>query len=175
MGSHRIARAARKNDAREPTALAMNALRRIVQSLRTTSRMVEDRLRISGAQLFVLEQLAASPAQSIDEIAGRTLTHQSSVSVVVTRLAARGLVERKRAPADRRRVELRLTRSGRRLVADAPATAQSQLVGALERLPTRDRRSLARGLVALVHEMGLADQQPALFFEGDAKPRRRHA
>ena len=66
----------------------VNGLRRITQALRLSSSVVQDTLGITGAQLFVLQQLADRPGASLRELAERTLTDQSSVSVVVSRLVA---------------------------------------------------------------------------------------
>ena len=60
----------------------MDALRRVVRALRVSARTAERRFGISGAQLFVLERLAEASAPSVDDLAKRTLTHQSSVSLV---------------------------------------------------------------------------------------------
>ena len=84
--------------------IVMDALRRIVRTLRISARAAEARLGISSAQVFVLQQLKKQDASSIDELAERTLTHQSSVSAVVGRLAARGLVTRRTAHPSRRNV-----------------------------------------------------------------------
>ena len=75
----------------------LDAMRRIVQALRESSRWAERHVGLSGAQLFVLQTLAETPGLSVNELAERTHTHQSSVSVVVSRLAAR-LVERGTRP-----------------------------------------------------------------------------
>ncbi|HEY0985617.1 MAG TPA: helix-turn-helix domain-containing protein, partial [Kofleriaceae bacterium] len=58
----------------------VNGLRRITQALRLSSSVVQDTLGITGAQLFVLQQLADRPSASLRELAERTLTDQSSVS-----------------------------------------------------------------------------------------------
>ncbi|MEZ4406465.1 MAG: MarR family transcriptional regulator [Polyangiales bacterium] len=99
---------------------SLDALRCMVQALRLASGQVERALSISMAQLFVLEQLAA-----------KTLTDPSSVSVVVQRLVARRLGSRRPDPADARRAQLRLTRSGRALHDRAPEPLQGRLVAAL--------------------------------------------
>src|SRR5450432_2546863 len=70
----------------------LNALRRIVRSLRVSSRTAEQRVGLSGAQLFVLQCLARQSPCSVSELAARTATDQSSVSVVVSRLVALGHV-----------------------------------------------------------------------------------
>src|SRR5262249_57939376 len=100
--------------------MVLDSLRRIVRSFRVSARAVEGRLGISAAQLFVLHQLAESDASSIDELAARTLTHQSSVSVVVSRLAERGLVIRRTARDDARRTEIALSAAGRAVAARPP-------------------------------------------------------
>jgi DNA-binding MarR family transcriptional regulator len=99
----------------------MNALRRIVRDLRLGTRDAERTAGVSGAQLFVLQALNERPAASLDDLAERTLTDQSSVSVVVHRLIDRKLVASRVSSVDARRVELSLTASGRRLLAGAPS------------------------------------------------------
>ena len=102
---------------------------------------------------------------SLGELADRTFTHQSSVSVVVSRLVARGLVARWPSAADGRRVELALTAPGRALLRRAPAAAQERLIAGLQRLPVAERRALAVTLVRLVREIGVDRTVPGMFFE----------
>src|SRR5580692_3701743 len=73
----------------------VDGLRRIFRELRLSARGAERGAGISGAQLFVLQSLAQGSAASLNELADRTLTDQSSVSVVVKRLVTRGMVARK--------------------------------------------------------------------------------
>src|SRR5579885_2762018 len=95
---------------------SMNAIRSIVRALRINTRAIELKMGISLAQLFVLQQLAERPADSLNELAERTATHQSSVSVVVRRLVERGYVSRTASSADKRRIEIELTPEGQRLL-----------------------------------------------------------
>src|SRR5581483_1311234 len=131
---------------------SMNAVRSIVRALRINTRAIELKLGISLAQLFVLQQLAEKPADSLNELADRTATHQSSVSVVVRRLVERGLVSRTASTADKRRIEIAVTPSGRTLLADAPVTVSMELVAALRRLPRNDREMLAELLERWLRE-----------------------
>lgn len=130
-------------------ALAFKALRRIIRALRLSDRAAEQQVGITGAQLFVLQQLARSPVHSLKELAHLTLTHPSSVSVVVSRLAARRLVTRVASDTDARRVEISLTRSGRLLLARAPRAAQARLIASLKNLPRRELVVLTDALHAL--------------------------
>lgn len=121
----------------------MNAVRSIVRAIRIDTRAIELRMGISLAQLFVLQQLSERPADSLNELAERTATHQSSVSVVVRRLVDAGLVTRTASPADRRRVQIALTEAGREKLAHAPRTVQVTLVEGLQTMAPEQRRTLA--------------------------------
>lgn len=156
-------------------ARALDAVRKIVRALRLSSRAVEKDVGISGAQLFVLQQLALKPAESVNELAERTLTHQSTVSVVVARLEQRGLVTRTPSPEDARRTRITASPDGLALLERAPATVQARLASALRNLPEEQLRGLAEGLDAWLREAGIQGEEPGLFFEDDgasARPRR---
>ncbi|HET7787047.1 MAG TPA: MarR family transcriptional regulator [Myxococcales bacterium] len=157
--------------ASEDAAETLDAFRRLVRALRESSREAEKRAGISGAQLFVLQQLRHGETLSMTELARRTLTHPSSVSVVVARLFAAGLVSRERSAADARRVDLRLTRKGRTMVDKAPRMFQERLIAGVGELPPKQRRGLSAGLRALVTAMGLDTGEAHMLFE-EHPPRR---
>jgi DNA-binding MarR family transcriptional regulator len=145
----------------------MDSLRRIVRLLRVSSRATEKEIGISGAQLYVLRVLAEAPASSINDLAERTTTHQSSVSAVVSRLVERGLVARRPSAEDGRRVNIEMTPAGMTLVDQAPTTAQIQLTEALRRMPEAARAALAELMEQWVDEAHL-DKGPVPFaFEDD--------
>jgi len=131
----------------------LDSIRAIVRELRLSGRSSEQALGVSGAQLFVLQKLAEVPVQSLSELAARTHTDPSSVSVVVSRLVARGLVNRSASADDARRVDISLSTNGRALARRAPRAAQAELIEAAAQLPARQLKSLARDLSALVGKM----------------------
>jgi DNA-binding MarR family transcriptional regulator len=143
----------------------LNALRHIVRSLRVSSRNAEQLVGLSGAQLFVLQCLARHSPCSVNELAAHTATDQSSVSVVVSRLVARGHVKRASSKIDRRRVELSLTPSGRALLWKAPEAAQDRLLVALTQLGKPDLRVLSKLLGRVVELAHVPNENPSLFFE----------
>lgn len=120
---------------------------------------------LSGAQLYVLQKLGESEGCSINQLADRTLTHQSSVSVVVGRLARRKLAVRRKSRQDARRAEIFLTAKGRALLRRAPEPVQARLVGAIDALPRADRTKLARNLATIVEAAGIGEGPAPLFFE----------
>jgi DNA-binding MarR family transcriptional regulator len=157
--------------------LVLDSLRRIVRALRLFDREAEKSIGLSGAQAFVLEKLRDARGISINELAVRTHTHQSSVSVVVQKLVERKLVRRSASAADGRRLELFLTDRGRKMLVSTPPPAQQHLIAALARLQQPRLRDLAASLTGLVTEIGLEAEPPSLFFEyparRSAKARRR--
>jgi DNA-binding MarR family transcriptional regulator len=146
------------------------SIRRIFRVLRESSRAAESRVGLSGAQLFVLQRLSGARALSVNELAERTFTHQSTVSVVAKRLCELGYVVRGASSSDGRRTELALSPKGRALLARAPEAAQERLVDGVRTLPAPRRRRLAEALQELTAAMGIADQPAPMFFE-EARPR----
>src|SRR4051812_34354119 len=100
----------------------------MVQDMREASRATEKEFGISGAQLFVLQTLAGAPGLSVNDLAVRTYTHQSSVSGVVKKLVRQKLVTARPARLDARRLELSLTAKGRRVATRAPGAVQARLI-----------------------------------------------
>jgi len=151
----------------------LDSLRRIVRLLREGSRVSEESVGLSGAQLFVLQKLDPDEPLSLNELAARTLTHQSSVSVVVSRLVERGLVLRRPAAADARRLELLPSKRGIELRDRAPTPAQDRVIGAIEALPSKQQRELALALERLVHGLGLDERAAPMLFAEESRPRRQ--
>jgi DNA-binding MarR family transcriptional regulator len=146
---------------------SMNALRSIVRALRINTRSIESKMGMSLAQLFVLQQLSERAANSLNELAERTATHQSSVSVVVRRLVESGYVSRTTSALDRRRLEIEVTPKGRQLLADAPTTVQTQLVDALRDMGDRDKSALANLLEAWLRTAKIDLAAPPMLGEED--------
>ena len=134
----------------DDVGVILDALRSIVRELRLASREAEQRVGVHGAQLHALRQLSDTPATSLTELAERTHTDISSVSVVVSRLVEQGLVARKSADDDRRRLSLGLTARGRAVIRRAPETGTSRLLRAASHLSDRELHGLASGLAKLV-------------------------
>jgi DNA-binding MarR family transcriptional regulator len=152
------------------TQQILDAIRRIVRALRISSRFSEKALGLSSAQLYVLQKLGETDGSSINELAERTLTHQSSVSAVVSKLVARRLAFRRKSRQDARRAEISLTPKGLALIRRAPQQPiQERLIAAIETLPNAGRKSLARSIISVVRAAGIGDGPVPLFFEESSK------
>ncbi len=161
----------RKRDVDAQVMAAMNALRRIVRSLRLASADLERELGVTVAQLFVLKQLADGLPRSMRELAADAMTDPSTISGVVRNLVERRLVKRDVSTEDARRAAVSLTREGAALLARAPRAPQDELLAVLAAMPAARRRALTDGLTALAERVG--PTEPTLFFEDEGAPRRR--
>lgn len=147
---------------------ALDAIRRLVRTLRTSASEVERDTGLTSAQNFVLHLLSQAPAESMNQLATRTMTDQSSVSVVVSRLEAKGLVARTHSATDARRTQVEITPAGRELLQGKQPTVQARLIRALELMPQDALVVLEYEITQLTALMGAAHEPPTLFFEDDA-------
>jgi DNA-binding MarR family transcriptional regulator len=145
----------------------LDSIRRLVRLLRLSDRVAQSELGLSTAQLFVLQELAKTPALSLNDLAERTLTDQSSVSVVVSRLVESGHVSRDRDPRDGRRLLLDLTKTGRAILQKAPLAPQGRVLDALERIGPADRKRFADTFVRLIEELGAEKGVAPMMFDDE--------
>ena len=148
----------------EVVASILDSLRRTIRGFRAAAQRAEAR-HLSGAQHFVLEHLVAGPVATLNELSARTLTHKSSLSVVVARLVKRGYIRRTTSRDDRRRAGFAITDAGRRAVRRAPPSAQTRMIAALRRLGARDAATFARLFARATRELGFAALAPTMIFE----------
>jgi DNA-binding MarR family transcriptional regulator len=151
---------------------ALDAFRRIIQTLRQSSREAEQRVGLSAAQLFALQQLAAMSGASVNDLAATTFTHQSSVSVVVQRLVARKLVAKVISQDDRRRVRLAITDAGRALLRRSPEPVQDRLIAGIAALPSSQRQAFVVALTTIAETVSERADPPPMLFEDQKRGRR---
>ncbi|HZO23853.1 MAG TPA: MarR family transcriptional regulator [Steroidobacteraceae bacterium] len=89
-------------------------------------------------------------------IASSTRMHKTRVSRAIANLVARGLIERASSADDRREMELRLSRSGRRLYQALVPLALDRERELLACMSPAQRRAFTRGLAVLELFLGLA-------------------
>lgn len=146
--------------------LVLDAIRRIVRVLRNFSKATERDFGLSTAQIYVLQKLLESKkALTVNELAEATLTHQSSVSVVVSKLVGRKLIERTQDKIDSRSVRLSITAEGKYLLSKSPSSVQERLTQALSKMTSRERKGLVEGLQALIEKAGMQEDEASMLME----------
>ncbi|MCX5583978.1 MarR family transcriptional regulator [Streptomyces erythrochromogenes] len=96
--------------------------------------------------LYVLEQECMVNLRTLAE---KLNTTPSAVSRMCDRLGAAGFIDRDHNPADRRELELRISRRGADYLAGLRARREEILSALLEKMTPLDRAALVRGLSAV--------------------------
>jgi MarR family transcriptional regulator, organic hydroperoxide resistance regulator len=145
----------------------LNAIRQLVRALRLFDREAQAKHGISAAQMFVLHALSEEDGISLNTLAERTATDQSSASVVVQRLVDGGYLTRTAQEEDRRHIVLRLTAKGRAVTRRSPPPTQQRIIAAVETMSVRDRIAFADMLETFVDSVGVKGKKAPMLFEED--------
>lgn len=149
-----------------------DALRWIVRELRLAQAPGGPGGDLSAAQLFVLHILKAHGPLCMGDLAERTATDPSSVSVVVRKLHDKGLVAKRPGAEDRRRLNVMLTAAGSRAAAQSPPPVQQLWLERMAEMRPEELRSLAN-LLERVAPPGTGAQPAPMFFHDDASADRK--
>jgi DNA-binding MarR family transcriptional regulator len=151
----------------------INDIRRLVQAIRLASSQSEKQVGLSAAQLFVLHKLGEEKWLSINDLADRTLTHQSSVSVIVQKLEVKGLVERSKSEEDARKIIVSLTKKGSMLMKKSPQSIQEKMIKGLGKMKPHTRRQLSETFTAFLLAAGIKGEAPMMFDDATIKKRNK--
>jgi DNA-binding MarR family transcriptional regulator len=155
-------RATQESGLREKSLEALKKFRQIVGSAQQHFRRIEDQCGLSGAQLWVLREVAGHPGLRVSDLAKAMSVHLSTASNLLDKLAKRNLIRRERNDRDQRIVHLFLTEEGMRIIASAPQPARGVLPEALNRLSDEVLDNLNRSLAQVLDEIEVSDQESAM-------------
>ena len=140
----------------------LRSLRRITRAIDLYSRKLSREHRLTGPQVVCLRQLRKSGAgSSPSELARAVSLSQATVTGILDRLEARGLVRRERSRTDRRRVNVQLTADGERLAAGLPSALQERFADRLADLPAENRAVIDTILQQVVSMMEATELEAA--------------
>jgi len=122
-------------------------LREIRQALRRPLNAEFARGQLTAPQSIVMQVLFHSEGMSLKDLCARVSLSHSTVSGIVDRLQAKGMVARSSDNADRRLTRIAVTPVVRQFMQhQAPRLTAQPLIEALSRLSEQDRRAISRGL-----------------------------
>jgi DNA-binding MarR family transcriptional regulator len=128
----------------------VGSLRALRQDLVRRGRAGFARSGLTAAQLSVISLLAARESMTLTDLSRELALGHSTLSGIVDRLQARGIVQRTPSPEDRRYTRIALTDDARRhgaaLSEDGPG---ERLVAALAEATPEERRTISEGLALL--------------------------
>ena len=131
----------------------MQLLWALVHALDKRSKRMISEVGITGPQRLVLRVVGLFPGVSAGELASVLHVHPSTLTGVLQRLVAQGLVVRAADAGDRRRAVLRLTPRGRGINRISTATVESAVDEALAGVSARDRAATRRVLECLTEHL----------------------
>ena len=126
-----------------------DALRPVVLRLTRELRHESERLGVTARQTTLLWLIRRSPGLSLRDLAELERISPPALSGHVDRLERDGLVERVRSDEDRRRVGLRLTPAGDRVLRRVKARRTTHLAERLRQLDDADIAAIDAALPAL--------------------------
>jgi MarR family 2-MHQ and catechol resistance regulon transcriptional repressor len=134
---------------------AVAAYVKLLRATRSVLGRVERRLTAHGltpTQLGVLEAILHKGPQTHRDLGRRVLTSAANMTDVIDKLAARGLVVRRRSPDDKRQVRVDLTECGRELIQELFPRHANDIALAMAGLSSEQLETLG----ALLRDLGMA-------------------
>lgn len=129
-------------------------LRPVLLRLARELRKETEQLGITARQATLLWLVKRSPGLSLAELAAEEGISPPALSGHIDRLERAGLIERLRSTDDRRRVGLRLTDEGARMLRRVRARRTTWLADRLSRLEPAELEAIADALPALQALLG---------------------
>ncbi|NNU80328.1 MarR family transcriptional regulator [Halovulum dunhuangense] len=114
------------------TDQSLIAIRRILRATELYGRELARAAGLTPVQIRVLQILAEKGHATPKEISRRMGVSQATMSALIDKLAAKGMVERRRSDADKRQTNVVLTVKGGQAVDDAPDPLQQLYVRQFE-------------------------------------------
>lgn len=145
------------NDLPQIAEQILSTLRRIIRAIDLHSRRLLLEFGLSGPQLVVLREVAVGGPLSGSNLARRISVSLPTVAGIVSRLEARGLVERQRSATDRRQMLVSITPAGQDLLHAAPPPLQERFIVRLGTLREWEQTELLLALQRVVAMMETED------------------
>jgi DNA-binding MarR family transcriptional regulator len=134
--------------------LLASELRPVLLRLARELRQETEQLGVTARQVTLLWLVRQRPGLSLAELAAAEGISPPALSGYVDRLERAGLLERSRSTEDRRRVGLRLTADGDRLLRRVRAQRTTWLAERLKGLEPKELRAIEAAIPALQRLLG---------------------
>ena len=129
------------------------SLRKITRAIDLYSHKLAREYKMTGPQIVCLRQLLKEETSSPSELAKSMHLSQATVTGILDRLDARGMIVRERSKKDRRRVIVVLSENGKELATTAPSPLQERFADKLSTLPEENQAVISTILQQIVSMM----------------------
>jgi DNA-binding MarR family transcriptional regulator len=135
----------------------MQRLWDLVHALEVRSKHMARELGVTGPQRLVLRIVGQASGCTARELSSTLGLHPSTLTGILARLEARGLLLRTVDPADRRRARFTLTAAGAVLDRERAGTVEAAVRRAMARASPATLAATARFIASLTDELGRTD------------------
>lgn len=140
---------------------ALIALRQIQRKTEQASKKLAAQAGLTPSQLLVMQILAERGEISAGEVSKLTQLKHATITSLVDKLVARGLLMRRRCEEDRRRVWLTLLPDGQNVITSAPDLLQDTFQTRFEALPDWHQAMLVSSLERVAALLDAEDLEAA--------------
>lgn len=137
----------------DPVLDFLRLLWSIQHGLQSSSKRMESELGITGPQRLVLRVVGRYPGLSAGQLAHIVRLHPSTITGILQRLVAKGLLERERDPGDSRRARLRLRPRAAVYTRTSAGTVERAVTRALAGAGQANVRSARKVLAAIAQTL----------------------
>jgi DNA-binding MarR family transcriptional regulator len=146
-----------------PEAVAvLQQFRELFRASQEHFQHIEKTCSISGAQLWAMAELSATPGMKISELAASLSVHLSTASNLLGKLETKGLIRRERNKVDQRVVRVYITSTGDKLLRIAPRPVEGVIPHALTHMSASALAHLKRDLTELLRLARVHDPRAAM-------------
>lgn len=140
------------------------ALRRILRATELFGRELAQSAGLTPVQFRVLQLVSEKGHATATEIAQRMHVSQATVTSLVDKLVAKGVVMREKSQTDRRQINICITEAGHETIADAPDALQQRYVRKFQALDDWEQAMIVATLerVATMLDAEALDASPVL-------------
>lgn len=150
------------------TIATLKALRRILRASEVGNRHLAAATGLTPSQLLVLQEISERGATTPTELSAALHFGQATITNIVDRLEAGGLVTRQRGEHDKRRIYLMATEAGARTVRSAPDMLQARFSENFASLAEWEQAMILAGLERLAEILGIAARDAAPLLDSGA-------
>ena len=129
------------------------ALRRVIRATDIHSRHLAKTIGLTSPQIILLQTIQSHDNTTNSVLAKEMSVSQSTVTNILDRLEARGLVYRERSSEDKRKVHAALTPEGIEILKDAPIPLQDKFTQQFDNLQVWEQTMIISSLQRIAQMM----------------------
>ncbi len=142
------------------------AIRQIIRGIDLHSRKLNKSTGLTGPQLVILQELEKGGEHyTIRELSQMVNLSQATVTTILDRLEAKGLVVRQRSTVDKRKVHVLLTDKGIELLSESPTALQVEFIAKFQSLENWEQNLLLSSVQRIARMMNAEKLDAAPYLE----------